>query len=436
MIHAELRATDERGVYAMDVLQHTEEEKRYIPRDRRSSPALGPLTIPPAGFMRNFIAAAIESRARPFVGVRRAADPNPPRHTPIASTGVSTSSMVAAADAFLDALPLEERIGCMFGIESDVYRSWCNFHSFLFRRGACLYHLDAEQRRLALALLEQSMSPLGYETARNVMRLNEHLGDVTGRPDEFGEWYYWLSIMGVPSATEPWGFQLDGHHLNINCFVLGDQVVLTPTFMASEPVSAESGPYAGTRVFAEEERLGLRMIEALTPDQVAQTVVGSTLPFDVLAHPFNDDFIVPDEGIGADTMSAEQRERLADLIRLYVSRERPGHAELRLAEALAHLDQTRFAWIGEWQGDEACFYYRIDSPVIMIEFVHQPGVMFANALPSRRHAHTLVRTPNGNDYGKSLLRQYYERSRLVARTASASLDRPAENAMDDLQRGR
>jgi len=50
----------------------------------------------------------------------------------------------------------------------------------------------------------------------------------TERDDEYGEWLYWLSVMGTPSADEPWGWQLDGHHLIINCFILKDQMVLTP----------------------------------------------------------------------------------------------------------------------------------------------------------------------------------------------------------------
>jgi hypothetical protein len=33
--------------------------------------------------------------------------------------------------------------------------------------------------------------------------------------------------MGRPSASEPWGWQLDGHHAIISYFVLGDQVVMT-----------------------------------------------------------------------------------------------------------------------------------------------------------------------------------------------------------------
>ena len=53
--------------------------------------------------------------------------------------------------------------------------------------------------------------------------------------------------MGEPSANEPWGWQLDGHHAIINYFVLGDQVVMTPLFCGSEPVIATSGKYKGTR---------------------------------------------------------------------------------------------------------------------------------------------------------------------------------------------
>ena len=78
------------------------------------------------------------------------------------------------------------------------------------------------------------------------MRLNETVMEMTGRLAEYGEDLYWVSIMGHPSATEPWGWQIDGHHLIINYFVLGDQVVMTPTFLGSEPVHATGGKYAGT----------------------------------------------------------------------------------------------------------------------------------------------------------------------------------------------
>jgi hypothetical protein len=45
--------------------------------------------------------------------------------------------------------------------------------------------------------------------------------------------------------------------------------------------------------------------------------------------------------------------------------------------------------------------------VIMVEFDHHSGVWLSNQQPAKCHIHTIVRTPNGNDYGKDLLRQHY-----------------------------
>jgi len=54
------------------------------------------------------------------------------------------------------------------------------------------------------------------------------------------------------------------------------------------------------------------------------------------------------------------------------------------------------------------FYYRIYSLVILIEFDHQGpvGIKGQGREATRNHIHSIVRTPNGNDYGKDLLRQH------------------------------
>ena len=63
--------------------------------------------------------------------------------------------------------------------------------------------------------------------------------------------------------------------------------------------------------------------------------------------------------------------------------------------------------------DDSVFYYRIHSPVVLIEFDHQTPVglthLYPRGVPYREHIHAVVRTPNGNDYGKDLLRHHYER---------------------------
>ena len=48
--------------------------------------------------------------------------------------------------------------------------------------------------------------------------------------------------------------------------------------------------------------------------------------------------------------------------------------------------------------------------MILIEFDHQAGVALNFDRPTRHHIHTVVRVPNGNDYGRDLLRQHYATS--------------------------
>ncbi|HKF70229.1 MAG TPA: DUF3500 domain-containing protein [Stellaceae bacterium] len=328
---------------------------------------------------------------------------------PVARTGHSTERLCAAATAYLRTLTPEQRRCGSFEIKSPVWRHWCNVHPFLMRHGLCLRDLDAGQREAALALVRESMSAGGFETARNVMRLNDYVRDLTGRAEEYDEWYYWMSIMGAPSQTEPWGWQIDGHHLIVNCFVLGDQIVLTPNFMGSEPVSAESGRFAGIRVLEAEERQGLALMRALGPDQRDQARIASTLPPELFAAAYRDNLVLDYQGIRWRDLSEGQQRLLLELIGIYVGRVRPGHAEVKLEEVRRHLADTWFAWIGAWDADVSPFYYRVHSPAVLIEFDHQAPVVFEGNNRTRDHIHTLVRTPNGNDYGADLLRQHHER---------------------------
>jgi hypothetical protein len=117
--------------------------------------------------------------------------------------------------------------------------------------------MTAPQRELAFGLLRAALSARGLKQTRDIMRLNETLAELTGGNfDEYGEWRYHITLMGTPSATEPWGWQLDGHHAIVNYFVLRDQVVMTPHFYGSEPVRAESGKYKGSVVMQDEQTAG------------------------------------------------------------------------------------------------------------------------------------------------------------------------------------
>jgi hypothetical protein len=381
---------------------------------RNLRPPLGPATrfVDPATFPEpgrtavvNALARARANLAEPFKGI--SADGKvPPGLFPISKTGISTQPIVDAVNAFASLLTPAQRSTVHFPIDSDQWRCWQNMHCFLLRHGLLLDGLSHEQRQAALNILRASFSAAGFENARDIMRLNHHAAELTGRHDEFGEWLYWVSLFGEPSAAEPWGWQIDGHHLIVNCFILGDQLVMTPDFRGSEPVLAKSGKYAGTEVFRDEETLGLELMRALTPEQQEKAIIGTHVPRDVITTAQMDNLELPVMGICYDALTPSQRTLMRRLIAAYVGRIRPGHEEIRMAEVIKRLSHTHFGWIGGWDQDSA-FYYRIYSPVILIEFDHLPGIIWDNMEPTRDHIHTVVRTPNGNDYGRDLLRQHY-----------------------------
>ena len=325
----------------------------------------------------------------------------------IGNVDISNDRIRDAADAFLGALTSHQRDAAVFPVDSDAWRRWSNIHPFIMRHGALLDDMSAAQRDLSLALLKESLSAGGVRTARDVMRLNESIREITGSDEEYGEWLYWLSVFGTPSPEDPWGWQIDGHHLIINCLVLGSQLVATPMFMGSEPVAVDVGKYAGTRVFEAEERAGVTLARSLTQEQLSRALISDDLPGDVFTTAFRDNFELRYEGVRYDDLASGQQALLLGLIGTYLSRMRPADAEAKMGEVKKHLRRTYLAWMGGIDEDSV-FYYRIHSPVILIEFDHQRGIAMDNDEPSRNHVHTVVRTPNGNDYGKDLLRQHRE----------------------------
>ena len=229
---------------------------------------------------------------------------------PLARTGISTGSVVEAARSLLAKLTPKQRKAACFAIDDAAWRKWSNIHPWLMRHGVCLADLAHDQREAALGLMQETMSASGYQSARDVMQLNAHALEITGKPEEYGEWFYWVSIFGAPSPSEPWGWQIDGHHLNINCFVLGDQLVMTPTFMGSEPVLARFGKYEGTRVFAAEEEQGYALMRALSVGERQQATIGMDLPSELLLGAFQDNRQIDPAGIRYDDLLPEGRERL------------------------------------------------------------------------------------------------------------------------------
>ncbi|MFI5967588.1 DUF3500 domain-containing protein [Streptomyces asoensis] len=126
-----------------------------------------------------------------------------------------------------------------------------------------------------------------------------------------------------------------------------------------------------------------------------------------------DNLTLAHQGLAASGFTAVQREHLLDLVRVYVGTMDEGHARVRTKEVAEHLDETYFYRIGE-TADSSAFYYRVHSPVVLVEYDAQSPLAYGTkdgggpggpgGTPTQQHIHTIVRTPNGGDYGVDLLK--------------------------------
>ena len=322
------------------------------------------------------------------------------------STGVSTVPVVEAAVALLASLDDEQKMRTQYPVDDLEWRKWDNRHRYQ-RQGVGFDEMNETQRELAFDLMKASLSAKGLKLSKDIMKQNGTLAELANNFDEYGEWLYWITIMGEPSATEPWGWQVDGHHLVINYFVLGDQVVMSPVFIGSEPVHATSGKFKGTVVMQEQQDDGLAFMSSLNEEQQEIAILDSVKHGNnALAQAYRDNIELEYAGLPASRLKDSQMQLLLGVIESFVGTMDQGHAKIKMQEVEQHLDRTFFAWIGDTT-KESVYYYRVHSPVLLIEFDHQRRVApFRSRDPSRDHIHAVLRTPNGNDYGKDLLRQH------------------------------
>ena len=306
---------------------------------------------------------------------------------PIESSGVSAAPVIAAAAAFLEALPREQQERARFPVDDSGWQRWDPHGQDTSRRGIDLGGMAGAARQAAQGLLEASLSAAGLELARTIMRLEVPSAD---GPAAAGAAGYRIAVFGEPSASEPWGWQLEGRDLVINYFVQEDQVVMSPVFLGFPDTGG------GTAALQQQ---GAAMLQDLSEAQRQMAALESA-DVGIVAGVSGDNAVLENVGIPASLMDSDQQSRLLALAGQYVGMLRDGHAAVKMAEVEAHLDDTYFAAHGA-VGDDGPSYYRVFSPVILIEFERQAA---ADGEPA--HVHAILRTPNGNDYGKALLEQH------------------------------
>src|SRR5436190_299605 len=130
----------------------------------------------PDELLRLSLAAEGPGLAEPFNGITADGTVEGGLFT-VRSTGVSTAPVRTAVERLLSGLTKPQRKKTTFALDDPEWRKWMN-QSFYVRAGVSFLEMTPAQRDLAFALLRASLSAKGLQQTRDIMRLNETLGEL------------------------------------------------------------------------------------------------------------------------------------------------------------------------------------------------------------------------------------------------------------------
>ena len=323
----------------------------------------------------------------------------------------TAKSMREAAARFLATLDPAQKTSATFEFTSSERQNW--FFTPVPRKGLAYFSMTDAQRAAAVALLKTGMSAKGFEKIEGIRALESVLFEIEGpagqkpfvngdgHPHRYAERYL-FTIFGTPSATEPWGWRFEGHHVSQNWTVVGGAAIASsPQFLGSNPAEVRTGPKAGTRVLAGEEDLARTLFQSLDERQRAAAVVDAKAPNDIFSMNKPTFERLPDVGIAYEALTSGQQQTLWKLIEEYAFAQTASIGQARIARIKKDGARTlKFAWmgVGEKGGPH---YYRVQGANVVIEY--------DNTQNNNNHIHAVWRDYTG-DFGRDLLGEHYKTS--------------------------
>lgn len=175
------------------------------------------------------------------------------------------------------------------------------------------------QKYAAMALLKSGLSTKGAEQASAIMNLEAILADLEQGGISRDPKLYFVSIFGEPSATGPWSWRFEGHHLSVNVTLnKGEVVSTTPLVFGANPAEIKDGPRKGTRTLPEIEDLAKDLIASLDEAQIK--MAKHVKQFPEIRENTPQIMEAPPAGIAAAKLNDSQQKKLRKLIETYATR--------------------------------------------------------------------------------------------------------------------
>lgn len=329
--------------------------------------------------------------------------------------------MLDAATAFINRLSADQRKQAIYSLNDEERFNW--HYVPRERKGLPLKQMNPEQQQAAMAMLKTALSQQGYTKVTDIMDNENILRVIDNRPpnDTYRDpENYSFTIFGEPSATDPWSWRIEGHHLSLHFLSqTGKVLAQTPTFFGTNPAILRFDstmadkrmqnprildlPQKGREIFKPETEQAFALLQTLTADQRKQAIIDAVAYPEIITRNLRKASMERMDGLKMADMTKQQRKLFMNLLQTYLKNYRITLAKQQMDKLeKAGLENLRFTWAGDLTpelGDGKGWYYRIHGPTILIEY--------DNTQTNANHIHTVVRDLT-NDFGEDLLLEHYK----------------------------
>ncbi|MFK7967363.1 MAG: DUF3500 domain-containing protein [Burkholderiaceae bacterium] len=307
--------------------------------------------------------------------------------------------MGSAAQALLTKLDGDRQKKLVLSLDSPWRRNW--HYTPRARPGITLAELSEDERGQVWSLLAHLLSKQGLQKARDAIRLEQVLGELTNNLGFRDPENYALVLFGRPDGQQHWAWRFEGHHLSLSVTVSRAKgIAVTPAFFGANPQTVPGGhALAGLRMMPAEADLAFSLINGLPSTQRSAAIIATDSPRNIIAGPGREASLRIQEGVPLGALDGPLKTQAIKLIEAYIgnmSESVAARERQRLEQS--GLRQVQFAWAGSLTPGRP-HYYRLHGPTLLIEY--------DNSQNGANHVHSVWHDPV-NGFGDDVLKAHYD----------------------------